>query len=299
MKYFGLCYIPEGLFRPIIFLVLVVALVSCGFEVFIFETSALFAAVTFGIAVAVWVLLQKLLPRWEIQPWRAGRLARQWRREAWPLILLSLFTNYFVDIAIICATPFLTSADVAVFGLCLKLALLVGYAVQVGQQMAVPDLAVARRSANTEEIGNILRRSMFVPIVATAGAIAVIAVFGKMLLSIFGASFAVGQTALILLVLSQFVRAVAGPSAHLLTLTGAQRVNAALCAAIAVLLLTNLVLVPALGLTGAALAVVATYTFWVASVAYTLHGMGEFRTDVFAVFRPKPAAKVARAAGLD
>src|ERR1035441_8606812 len=99
------------------------------------------------------------------------------------------------------------------------------------QQMVVPDLAVARRNANTAAIHSILRRSMFVPIVATAGAVAIVAIFGKLLLSMFGSSFAIGHTALLLLVLSQLVRAVAGPSAHLITLTGAQRLNSALCAA--------------------------------------------------------------------
>jgi O-antigen/teichoic acid export membrane protein len=291
LKHFGLCYTPEGLFRPIAFLALLGVLILLGIKISAVEVTVLFAATAFVTAAFVYIAMQRLLPKWRSESLQADRLANRWRREAWPLVLLSLFMNYFGDFAIISATPFLKSSDVAVFGLCLKLALLVGYVVQIAQQMVVPDLAAARRNANASAIESILRRSILVPVIATAVAAAFIAVFGKLVLTLFGPSFAVGQTALLLLVLSQFVRAMAGPSAHLVTLIGAQRMNASLCAgAIVALFLSNLVLVPLFGLLGAALAVLSTYSLWVFSVAYALHGMGEFRTDFFAVFRPRPVA---------
>ena len=256
------------------------------------EATAIIASITFAIAGAVYVLVQRLLPQWRMAPWRGDRVANRWRHEAWPLILLSLFTNYFVDIAIICATPFLASSEVAVFGLCVKLALVVGYVVQIGQQMMVPDLAVARRSANSAAIEGILRRAIIVPAIAAAGAVGGVALFGKLVLSAFGPGFAVGHMTLLLLVLSQFVRAIAGPSVHLVTLVGAQRLNAFLCAAaIALLVLSNLILVPLFGLTGAALAVLSTYSLWIVAVAYALRHLGEFRTDFLAVLRSSSAMR--------
>jgi O-antigen/teichoic acid export membrane protein len=295
IKHFGLCYVPEGLFRPFVFLIVLGGSLLLGVKLSDVAAAALIASITFAIAGVVHILMRGVLPKWQPAFWRADRLAKRWRREAWPLILLSLFTNYFVDIAIICATPFLSSADVAVFGLCMKLAMLAGYMVQIAQQMVVPDLADARRNSDTVAVESILRRAMIVPAVATAGAVAVVAVFGKLLLTAFGPGFAAGQFALLLIVFSQFVRAIAGPSAHLITLVGAQRLNASLsAAAIGVLLLSNLVLVPLFHLAGAGLAVLATYGLWLIAVACALHRLGEFRTDFFAVLRPRSAAYAAK-----
>jgi hypothetical protein len=67
------------------------------------------------------------------------RLLTVWRREATPLILVALFTYFFADVAILMVTPLLSSAGTAAIGLCLALALLVGFAVQVAHQVVVPD----------------------------------------------------------------------------------------------------------------------------------------------------------------
>jgi O-antigen/teichoic acid export membrane protein len=284
LKRFGLCYIPEGLFRPAAFFLFMAIVTLLGFSQNSAGIAAVFALITFGVAMFVHVMLMRVVPRWSFQPVRGSRVVRRWRREALPLILLSLFTNFFVDVAIICVTPVLSSADVAVFGLCLKLAMLVGYIVQIAQQMAVPDLAAARRDHRPQDVGRILRRAIVVPSVATLIAAAAVAVGGKQMLSLFGPAFAAGQMALLILVMSQFVRALAGPSAHMITLTGSQDLNAGLCAGAIVLLLASYgILVPSFGLTGAALAVFITFCVWLATMAAALRWLGEYRTDGFAL----------------
>ncbi|ACL58258.1 hypothetical protein [Methylobacterium nodulans] len=72
-------------------------------------------------------------------------------------------------------TPLLAAAQVAVFGLCPKLALLVGYVVQVIRQMAVPDFADARRAGDRPAMRRILRRAVTLPAAALADLAVVVA----------------------------------------------------------------------------------------------------------------------------
>jgi O-antigen/teichoic acid export membrane protein len=288
---FELAYIPDSLARPVAFLALVAGLAAFSVPLSAGLATALFAFVAASAAAVQFTLLRRSLPRLA----RPGaRLARHWRAEAWPLILLALFTNLFADIGILCATPFLGIADVAVFGLCLKLALLVGFVVQVAQQIALPDLADARRDGDADAMRRAVRRSVVLPVAVTFAGLAGAALFGDRVLAVFGPAFVAGQPALVILVGTQLLRALAGPGAHLLTLAGAQTLSAAICAgALGVLVLANLALAPPFGVLGAAFAVLLTFAAWTAATALALRRLGERRTDLFG---PGPALAV-RAAG--
>jgi O-antigen/teichoic acid export membrane protein len=245
---------------------------------------AIFAVVTAVISILVFTAMRSRMPPLRWAPIRHGRLAWLWRREAWLLVLLAAFTNFFADIGILVVVPFLSSADVAVFGLCLKLALLVGYFVQIAQQMAVPDIAHARHAGDATAIRKAAWRSIAMPLVPTLASLAAAGLFGRELLSIFGPQFAEGRSVLFILVSTQVLRALAGPSSHLMTLRGVQGLNAALSAgAIVLLLLSSMVFTTLYGLLGAALAVLITYGCWLAATAIAPSRLGEARIDFMAV----------------
>ena len=66
-----------------------------------------------------------------------------------------------------------------------------------------------------------------------------------------------------ILIFCQFLRAVSGPSVQLLTVIGAQRLNAVLClVALALLVVSNVILAPLYGVTGAASAVALSWLVW-------------------------------------
>ena len=281
MRLFALSYMPEGLFRPVVFFVLVAAAGLTGFTLSASITMLIFALVTSSIAIVVAILVVRRLPavRWmrEARP----SLTWRWRREAWQLVLLAIFTNFFADVGILVAVPFLTSSDIAVFGLCLKLALLVGYFVQIGQQMAVPDMADARHTRDDERLRRAALRSIILPSAITATSMAVIFMFGDTLLAFFGPEFASGRTALLILLAAQLLRALAGPSAHLLTLSGIQSINLGVAtSSLLILFLASAVLSPAFGSAGAASAVLLTYTYWIAISAFALQRLGEPPVDI-------------------
>ena len=89
-----------------------------------------------------------------------------------------------------------------------------------------------------------------------------VALWGESLLAIFGPEFTKAKLPLLILMGCQCARAIFGPSVPLLTVIGAQRQNAALAiAALAMLALANLVLAPAYGVLGAAIAVAIATLF--------------------------------------
>ncbi|MBV9076763.1 MAG: lipopolysaccharide biosynthesis protein [Methylobacteriaceae bacterium] len=300
---FGWCYLPEGLFRPILFLIAVGALALLVDHPRSAHATIIYVALTCAIGVTVAVALRPLLPRMRRPRPSERRLGRAWRREARPLVILALMQNSFADIAILFATPFLASQDLAIFGLCLKLSLLIGYMVQVSQQMALPDLAEARARRDPELGRRALLRACRWPTLSTAAALVACMLFGGWMLMPFGPHFETGQPTLVVLVAAQLLRALAGPSALRVTLAGAQRLNAFLCvASLAVLAVANALLIPVYGEVGAGAAVALALAVWLGSLAATLLRLGEGRTDIFALARggprpPLPTAELSASRG--
>ena len=281
MRLFLLCYVPEGLGRPVAFFVIVAAAGVIGVGLGAIEATIIFAAVTTVLALYVGIMLTRSMPRMR---WRAEAkkpLTWRWRREAWQLIFLAIFTDFFADVGILVVVPFLDAVTVAVFGLCLKLALLVGYFVQVGQQMAVPDMVDARHAGDFPRLYRAAWRSIVSPSALTIASMVIVYFFGPVVLSVFGQDFAGGYSALLILLAAQLLRSLAGPSAHLLTLSGVQSINMGLSAsAIAILFAASAMLTPKLGIDGAALAVLLTYAYWIGASAVALRRLREPSVDV-------------------
>jgi O-antigen/teichoic acid export membrane protein len=281
MRAFMLCYVPEGLGRPLLFLAACGLAGVAGIQLSGVVTMLIFAAVTTAITLYVTRGTLHLLPP---LPWRlrlSRRLPTRWRVESLQLVLTAVFTNFFADVCIFVTTPFLSHGDTAVFGLCLKLALLVGYFVQIGQQMVVPDMADARHSGDDERLRQACWRSIKVPAVLSALALAGHFLLGRTFLGFFGPTFADGVTILYLLLAAQLFRALAGPGVHLLTLRGDQTLNIVLaCSSLVVLCVASALLCPAYGPVGGAVAVLLVQVYWNLASIYALRRLGEPTLDI-------------------
>ena len=275
----ALAYLPDTCIRPFLLLAGVGVLLALGVTLTASNVTWLLTLIFTGLAVAQYALLRKDLPQAR-PPSPPARLLAQWRREAKPLIVVVLFTYLFADIAILMVTPLLTSAGTAIIGLCLKLALLVGFAVQVAHQVVVPDFADARARKDPDTIREVAYRALAFPLAITAAAMVVVALWGQTLLAVFGPEFAGAKLPLLILMACQLARALFGPSVPLLTVIGAQRENAALAiAALAVLAASSVVLAPLYGVLGAAIAVAVTTLFWLLASAVMLKRLSGLRTD--------------------
>ncbi len=284
IRRFALAYLPDTCIRPFVLLGGIVLLIGAGVTLTAANVTVLLTVVFIGLALVQYVLLRKDIPHGVALAASAQdappRLVKIWRREATPLILVALFTFFFADVDILLVTPLLPSADTAIVGLCLKLALLVGFAVQVAHQVVVPDLADAHARKEHGAIRAVILKTLGFPLAVTIAALVIVALWGETILSLFGPEFTGAKIPLLILLGCQLARAVFGPNVPLLTVIGAQRQNAALAvAALVVLGLTNVVLAPAYGVLGAALAVAIATLFWLAACSIVLARLSGLRTD--------------------
>ena len=295
IRRFALGYLPDTCFRPFVLLGGVLLLIALGVTLTASNVTLLLTVVFIVIALGQYLPLRKDLPRGKAQD-APPRLVKIWRREAKPLILVALFTFFFADVDILIVTPLLASADTAIIGLCLKLALLVGFAVQVAHQVVVPDLADAHARKERGAIRGVALKALGFPLAVTIAAIVVVAFWGETFLALFGPEFTGGKIPLLILLGCQLVRVLFGPNVPLLTVIGAQRQNAALSvSALVVLAISNLVLAPAYGVLGAAIAVAIATVYWLGASSLVLARLSGLRTDAVFLLGRLVSAPQARA----
>jgi O-antigen/teichoic acid export membrane protein len=263
---FGLAYVPDFLGRPALFLlasgVLFAGLMAPTAQVFLMLHLIGCAAVVLPQRWLVSGLIDRE-PAASPTPSRPPPQGSTWLAHALPMIVVALFTGLFADVDVLLISPFLTTEQVAVFAVCLKLALLTGFAVQLVQQIVLPDTADAYARGDTRSVRAHIRRANLLSTAISVVAAMMVAGAGGLILGTFGHEFVEGHACLIVLAVSQVVRAAAGPAAYVLTFAGAERSSIVVCVvSLGVLALANATLAPTFGLLGAAAAVMITTALW-------------------------------------
>ena len=283
MRQFALSQLPDILGRPLLFLVAVCTLLFAGVT-----TSAIVLVAIFSLLAIAMTLLQAVWLRPHLAVARSGagssgRVGKLWRRASTPLIVVSLFTALFADLDLAMLGMLLPVAALAVFGVCLKLAFLVGFVIQVIHQFAAPDMAEAELRGDAPLFRRAVDNANYVCVGTTAAILAGVALLGTYVLAAFGPVFIAGYATLVVLTLSQVIRAAFGPNVQVLTTLGAGRQMAVVSSfAVAVLAGANLLLAPRWGALGAAVAVVLTTLFWSGALAVVLYRVSGLRTDILA-----------------
>jgi O-antigen/teichoic acid export membrane protein len=297
LRAFFLSYGPETFLRPVLFLAALAGLAFWGATPAIWIIVAIFFGLNAVLAAVQYVLLRpRLAGEGEGVNLEAdGRLVSRWRREGAPQIAVAIYTLLFADLAILFAALVLDQAALAAFGIALKLALLVGFGVQVAHQVMLPDLADAHAARRLSSARETMRAAAVFPLAFTIAALVVTIAFGDRILALFHPDFALAHGVLVVLVGCQVLRALAGPSAQLLMVTGAQGFSAGLCiASTVVLALGNVVFVPGWGLMGAGFAVLMAWVFWLSVAAFGLYRLTGIRCDLVALLRVEPQPNALR-----
>lgn len=295
---FRLAYLPDVCLKPVVLLVGLGLLLLAKGDIGLVEVMLVLGGATIVLSLAQRVLLARELPvalniRGRLGSRRAGSQSVEalWRRQAHAVLLVAVFAQYLPELSILLATPILGASDIGVFGLCLKLAFLVGFFVLMTQTIATPDIADALGRGGEGSGGSKLAASCFAATGVSLLATLACALWGDEVLRLFGPNFVAGHAALVMLVATQLVRATFGPTNAVLTLVGAQKTNLAVTAlGMAVLALSTLVLGALFGLNGAAAALLATVLFWSAISAIMLHRTAGVRVDLLSAIGSARAA---------
>jgi O-antigen/teichoic acid export membrane protein len=252
---------PEYVIRPVL-------LLGCIGALHVIQaltaTTALAANVA-GVAVACAigaVMLRRALPVTlrSVQP---AYKTRDWMRSSLPMMLISgvwMANNYLTTLVI----GTLDSAKaVGVYSAAQKGAELIVIVLLAANMPLAP--AIARMYARGDRRGleHTTERIAKATFIVSAPVAAFFVIFPELYLSLFGASFRAGATALVVLAVGQLVNAASGPAGNILIMTGHERAAVrGMGAGMLANIVLSVVLVPRLGVTGGGIAFASSLLLW-------------------------------------
>ena len=285
----ALSILPLNLIQPVLFTLIIGVLVLIPGSLSLLNVICAFSALVIAIAIT-----QTLIVGWSggaAGPTRKPdrRETRHWRKSGGYLLVSVLIIGLFADLVIIFSGLLLEPSQVAIFSICIKIAFMFGFFIQVLHQIALPRFAKSLRAKNQTGVADLLTK---VNVVATGMMIlALLATWiaGSKLLGIIGAEFQAGYSVLLILAGSQLVRALGGPALPLLIASGRHKLSIPpIAASVAVFALLAFALTPMFGITGMALAVLAALAVSSAGLAAVVRRELGISCDVLSSLLPGP-----------
>ena len=245
---------PTYIVRP--FLVLAYLGIAHGLG---FEASAMTAVIAAVLATYSTTVMQLFVVTRNLDStYPAG--ARQtefvlWAKVALPIFLVEGFFFLLTNADVLMVGFFRPPEDVGVYFATVKIIALVHFVFFAVKAGVAQQFAARTGMEDRAELRDFARQTVgwtFWPSLLIGLAVLV---FGRFLLSLFGEAFVEGYPLLFVLVAGVVIRASIGPAESLLNMTGNQNICATIFGAVlAVNVALNLILIPAYGLMGAAVA---------------------------------------------
>lgn len=281
--WFRLAAVPVYIVRPILIGLACLGLHAAGTALTLPLVGAVLigamAVTAMGVALVLAKRLHALAP---LRKAASPGQRRLWLRASLPLLLLSGLEDLVSHADILLLTLLAEPEAVGIYfaaARSLALAGFVAYAMTLvwGRRFAL-DLAGKSRSQLQGSILEATRLTLWATVLAVAAALAA----GPVLLGTFGAEFLAGQGAMWILGAGMVLRAVAGQAGEVLIVTGRQREGLLIgLGVLAVTLALGLVLVPWLGIMGAALASALAMAFRTLALVLVLHRTENLRIAAF------------------
>ena len=258
-SWIGLAFLPPYILRPLLILVLVaIALVTLG------ERSAVLAAAS--LTIAAWltagvqfVLQHRRFVR-ELKPERPVMQGRQWIAVSLPMLIMDGFTLLMLNLDVMLLELFVSPDRIAVYFAAARTITLIAFIHFAVTAVAMPRFATAYAERDVERAARQLARFRNWTLWPSLAAAAVLLLAGRLILSMFGAEFVEGWPLMFVLTIGYLARAAAGPAESMLVVSGHQN-HTAMVTGLAALVngLLNLLLIPSMGLMGAATATTTAF----------------------------------------
>jgi len=276
---FTLSYAPDFVARPLLLLIFVAGMVLAGVGRDVDYVLMALVAISFGVAIGQAAILGKD----NVWPWTAPAVSRNLtrflRHRAVAMLLVTVVAGASADLVVMLGGLFLPSSEVAVLGVAVRLAALIGFFSSASQPFVLRDLASARASgADTDRL---LLRMNLAGLSIMGLAILACVLFGPAILRLYGVEYGAGYWPLLLFMVGQAFRTSGGMNGELLALGGHQVKSASLCfCAVLVLVTMATLLTPHWGIMGLATASVIAEAFWAAGLALLTQRLEGRRGDI-------------------
>lgn len=249
-------FFADTIFRPL--------LLAMGFAILLFMTGgspalaslmwfmALGYLLVAGVHFTITLTTASRLPLEE--PAETKALARWWH-FAVPWTVITLASDFFFDVDLLLLSTMLDHEQIAVFGVCARIFVLAAFGVTAVYAISLPGMMEDHVNQDLRGMEQKIATANLAAVGMSLGLLAAVALFGPLVLSLFGEGFGAGQMPLIILSLGLLGRSLFGPAS--LVMSARNHPYASLPAiggGLVVLAIGNFILVPVFGLTGAAVA---------------------------------------------
>lgn len=252
---------PTYILRPLVILLTMAAAIFSGYQAD--AQTAMFSAV-----VATWLasLIQLAALLFRLRGKIAGgpRIyePRNWLMIAMPIFLVEGFYNLLTNADILFVSYYMSPEDVAIYFAAVKTLALVHFVYFAVKAGAAHRFATYRASGDRARYEQFVQETTnwtFWPSLLLA---VLMVAIGRYFLMLFGPGFVEGHSLLFILAIGIVIRASVGAAESVLTMSGEQKICAAVYAStLAVNLILNFTLIPQYGLKGAAIATTLALTY--------------------------------------
>lgn len=190
-----------------------------------------------------------------------------WLKQALLLLPIGLLTTVNERIDVVMVSKILGKIDNAVYGIAFKFALFSGFGLVILNQVLVPHYAKYFSSEeNSKKLREKIKPNVRLSFALSSFVVLSLIVIGQMLLSWFGKGeedYTVGYSSMIILAFGQLFNVALGSTGYILTMAKKESlVMLSIVAGIVVNILLNYLLLPTLGITGAAISTSASIVVW-------------------------------------
>ncbi len=176
-------------------------------------------------------------------------------RDSTPLFWIASINMMASWIGLIVLGILGTSADIGVFGVATRLSVVISFVLVAVNAAAAPKFASLHEKKDLDSMRVVAVGSTRLMVGLATPVLALFVLMSRQVMGLFGPGFDVGGTALVILSVGQFLVVCAGSAVHLLMMTGQERtVRNLLALSMAVGVIVNVLMVPRIGIDGAAVA---------------------------------------------
>jgi O-antigen/teichoic acid export membrane protein len=232
----------------------IVLLIGISFD--LYWAMVGFVCAIYASAILAYVLIRKHHPPYERSiPFSTKRMLA----TSLPLLFVVFALQMNGQASVLLLGAYGSTGDVAIFNIALKISLLMGLILTAVNAIAGTTISELYSSKNHSQLRTMVSKLSALGTVAGLPLFIVLASLPAVWLGLFGDEFTTGTTALVILLIGQLVSVSVGSTDYALAMTGHER---ALAVAVGISLVVNLllgiILIPLMGIDGAAIATAVT-----------------------------------------
>lgn len=263
LKHIILAQLPGSIIRPVLLAVFVGAAYSASYQRVNAPTVMIVnvLATVIALFISVYWLRQKLPQRAKIA--LPDYRSREWITVALPLLLVNGTFMLLTHADVLLIGALLGTTEAGIYSVASRFATLLLFGLTAASAIAAPMISEFYTQGQLKALQRVVTLTMWAGLGFALPITVAMLIWGRWLLALFGPIFVDAYAVLIILVAVQLVNALTGPTGYVLSMTGHQN-QLALILTLSMLISIALsyLLIPILGIVGAAIAVALANSGW-------------------------------------